>query len=292
MRAFGIAFVAALVFTVPAASAAAPPAAHVTFVGDSIGDALLQDRKAQAILGRGVDLDVEVAVCRRVSRESCPSNGVRPPNVVDLARKLGSRLGSSVIVEVGYNDPEDEYAEGIEDAFQALRAAGVKRILWLTLRAARHPYVNMNEDIAAAAARHPEMAVVDWNLYSRSHPEWFQDDGIHLAGAGAQAMAALCHKRLVQLGIAPPPVRVSTRVLPSAVRGRPYAARLRAAGGRPPYSWSLARDAALPRGLRLRASGWVVGRPLGRAGRFAVAVRVADSSRSSATRRLVVRVRP
>ena len=291
-RAFGLAAVVALA-VLPAAAARrqAPPApAHVTFIGDSIGDAIIQDPGAQRILGKGVDLDLEVAICRRVSRDSCPYNGVRPPNVVELTEKMGSRIGPTVVVEVGYNDPEDEYAEGIEDALQAFRKAGVKRVLWLTLRAARHPYVNMNADIAAAAARHPEMTIVDWNLYSRSHPDWFQDDGIHLSGVGPQAMAELSHKALVKLGVAPRPVRVATKKLPAAVRGKRYLVRLRAGGGRAPFTWTLRRG-PLPSGLRLRPTGWIVGRPTSRAGSFAVGVRVADSAGSSATRRLVLRVR-
>ena len=67
----------------------------------------------------------------------------------------------------------------------------------------------MNDAIRAAATRHPEMTIVDWNLYSRSHPEWFQTDGLHLNGAGATAMATLLHQALSDLGIpavlAPPP---------------------------------------------------------------------------------------
>ena len=35
----------------------------------------------------------------------------------------------------------------------------------------------MNADIVAAAQKHPELEVIDWNVYSRSHPEWFQNDG-------------------------------------------------------------------------------------------------------------------
>ena len=75
------------------------------------------------------------------------------------------------------------------------------RVLWLTLRADRDSYRSMNDDIRAAAARHPELTVVDWNLYSQGHPDWFQSDGLHLNGAGAQGMATLLHQALSDLGI-------------------------------------------------------------------------------------------
>ena len=84
------------------------------------------------------------------------------------------------MIAVGYNDFADHYAAEIDDVLAALEAVNVKHIFWLTLRAAHHPYIGMNDEIVAAAAKHPEVTVIDWNVYSRSHPEWFQDDGLHM----------------------------------------------------------------------------------------------------------------
>ena len=64
---------------------------------------------------------------------------------------MGSKLGPNVVVAVGYNDFEDQYAANIETALGLFKAAGVKRVWWLTLRAAHHPYISMNADIVAAA---------------------------------------------------------------------------------------------------------------------------------------------
>src|SRR6185437_10511774 len=131
--------------------------------------AISGDQSAVAILRQGIALDLEVAPCRRVEGIGCPVDGVRPPSVVELVQSMGSTIGPNVVVAVGYNDFEDQYAGNVEDAINALTAAGVKRIFWLTLRAARHPYLSMNDDIAQAAAKHPQVTVVDWNVYSRSH---------------------------------------------------------------------------------------------------------------------------
>lgn len=281
---------------VAAVSVQAAPPQHVTLIGDSVADALPGDSSALQILSQGIDLDLEVAPCRRVGQDSCPYGGVRPPNVIQLVQSMGSKLGPNVIVVVGYNDFEDQYAQNIEDALAAMKQAGVQRVLWTTLRAAAHPYLSMNDDILAAAARHPELTVVDWNLYARSHPEWFQDDGIHLLGPGSEAMATLLHSTLVSLGIAaappkPPanPVRIATAALPVAVKGKRYAAKLKAAAGRPPYFWSFPRRP--PQGLHLRPTGWVFGRPAGRLGTFVLEVRVADASGESAIRTLQLRIR-
>ena len=285
--------------SVPAPARELRPAAlpHVTLFGDSVAEGLTDWLPARKLLADGVDLELEVAPCRRVGQASCPFNGVRPPNVIDVVTSEGAKLGPTVIVAVGYNDFEDQYAKNVSDALDAMQKAGIKRVLWLTLRAARHSYLTMNDAIVAAAATHPSMLVVDWNLYSRSHPDWFQDDGLHLLPDGAMAMATLLHETLVKLGIprgaaAPAParpVRVVTARLPAATKGKNYAAKLAATGGRKPYFWSLPHK--LPKGLRLRPTGWLSGIPR-RTGSFAVEVRVRDVAGAAATKRLALRVRP
>ena len=171
VRAGGPAVLALAVAAVAALTSAAHPAAgtsralqHVTLFGDSVAEAVADNARARQIVATGVDLDLEVAPCRRVGQDSCPYNGVRPPNVIDLAKRMGPSLGRTVIVAVGYNDFAQSYAQNIEDALAVFKQAGVKRVLWLTLRAAEHPYLSMNDDIVAAAAHHPELVVVDWNL--------------------------------------------------------------------------------------------------------------------------------
>ena len=164
----------------------------------------------------------------------------------------------------------------------------MQHILWLTLRAARHPYVMMNDDIRAAAAADPSVTVVDWNVYSRSHPEWFQPDGIHLAGDGAQAMATLMHTWLVELKIAPAPLTVGTRRLPSARVAQRYSTLLAAAGGTPPYRWT---PVSLPAGFSLTPSGSLTGRPEARPAELHLTVRVTDATGARAARALVLRVR-
>jgi hypothetical protein len=262
---------------------------HVTLIGDSVADAIPGDDQAVAILRQGVDLDLEVAACRRVDQDSCPIGGVRPPNVVQLVKSMGSKLGPNVVVTVGYNDYEDQYAQNIENALDAFQAAGVKHVWWLTLRAAHHGYVSMNDDIVAAAQRHPQMRVIDWNLYSRSHPDWFQADGLHLLAPGSEAMATLIHRSLLDAGIAAKPVQLVTKSLPVAHLSKRYSARLRAAAGDAPYRWSLLARA--PHGIHLEASGAIIGKPLVKAGAYVLNVRVQDSDGSFDTRRITLRVK-
>ena len=130
--------------------------------------------------------------------------------------------------------------------------------------------------------------MIDWNVYSRSHPDWFQSDGLHLLAPGAEAMAGLIHQQLVAAGVAVKPVGVATTTVPVAHRGRPFRATLVPVNGLAPYSWSLLERA--PKGLHLLAGGTIAGTPRVPPGRYTFNVRVKDSAGSTATRRLTLRV--
>jgi hypothetical protein len=274
--------------TVSRASSGRAQLQRVTLIGDSVSDAIRVSSNAAAVLRQGVDLDMETAPCRRVEGIGCPIDGVRPPSVVQLVQSMGTTIGPDVVIAVGYNDFEDEYAGNVEDALAALKAAGVKHVWWLTLRAARHPYLTMNDDLQAAAQKHPELTLVDWNVYSRSHPDWFQSDGLHLLNEGALQMATLVHKALLSAGAAAPPPRVVTKALPLAHRGEPYRAKLRAVAGNAPYAWSLLERA--PAGIHLTPAGLVDGTPRAKPGRYTFNVRVEDAAGSLETRRLTLRI--
>jgi hypothetical protein len=76
------------------------------------------------------------------------------------------------------------------------------------------------------------------------------------------AMASLIHDAIERSLVSPPTVLPGR--LPAAHAGRRYLAPLRARGGIAPVRWTLV-SGALPRGLRLLASGQIAGTPMGRA---------------------------
>ncbi len=261
---------------------------HVTLIGDSVATAIRGTSSALAVVNQGIDLDLEAEPCRRLEDASCPPG---PPTVIEMIKQLGAGIGPTVVIAVGYNDFADHYAAEIDDVLAALEAVNVKHVFWLTLRAAHHPYIAMNDEIVAAAAKHPEVSVIDWNVYSRSHPEWFQADGLHMLSGGAAAMAGLIHQKLLAAGVAVPPPRVQTTALPGGRRGHLYSTQLHAAGGSAPYAWSL--TGRLPAGLHLRASGLLAGTPrtIDTTGTFTFVVRVKDGNGQVATRKLLLRLR-
>jgi hypothetical protein len=195
MRALAATLLALLVTAAPSAARAAAP--HVTVIGDSVMAEVSWNDPAQ-ILAHGLDVRWEVAVCRTIDGVSCPFDGARPPTLLDLVRTDGAGLAPTAVVELGYNDPPDTFARAVDEAVWALAGVGVTRVVWLTLHEALPQYAAMNADLVAAEQRHPELEVADWNAVARGHPDWFQDDGIHLLPAGAAALASFVDEVLTQ----------------------------------------------------------------------------------------------
>ena len=181
---------------VASASPAQRARPRVSVIGDSIITALAYTSQARSLLGRDIDLHFLAVVCRRLVQPSCWYNGTRPTTALDVIQTNGQSLGPTVIVESGYNEYVQQYPDDIDTVMKALTAAGVQTVLWMTLREQRPDYSSMNAQIRAAAARWPQMVVVDWNAASRDHV-WFGDDGLHLNYQGALAMARQLRKFVV-----------------------------------------------------------------------------------------------
>jgi hypothetical protein len=188
-----------------AATAAAgkqPPAQHLTIFSDSSGASLGWDSTARRIVEHGNRVLFELHPCGRLVQPGCISPP--PPSVLSLVRRLGRRIGPTVIVFVGYNDDPAIYRNGMSGVLRAMRNHGAKHVIWLTLRGVYKQYVDIDHAIYAAAQKWPIMTVLDWNHYSAPHPSWFSGDGIHMSGTGALAFATYLHRSLKQLGLTGP----------------------------------------------------------------------------------------
>jgi hypothetical protein len=237
--------VALTVASAPRAETARPRA---TVIGDSVMTALIWHEDALSILEKGIDLQVDVAVCRRLVGESCPYEGARAPTLLDVVHALGPRLGATVVVVVGYNEPESLFSQAVEESVSALLGAGVTRILWVTLAEATPAYAAMNDELIALEPRYPAMTIVDWDGASRDHRDWFQTDGIHLTEAGGIGMAKLLRDALDGCEAVSPnhsvatvaPVAGPAGPLPGAPYDSAYPVRLIAQGsGVAPYRSSV-----------------------------------------------------
>ena len=93
------------------------------------------------------------------------------------------------MINVGYNDWTAVY--DVDRVMRALKAAGVRAAIWVTLRETTSNYTQVNARIRNAARRwRKSLVVADWNAYSRGKP-WFREDGLHLTTSGALGLARL-----------------------------------------------------------------------------------------------------
>jgi Putative Ig domain len=258
LAALAVAGIVVAAATAPGPARAAQP--RVLLIGDSVSTAMLWHSPAVAALQKNLAVDWQVAVCRTLTGESCPFEGARPETALDLIDAMPS-VPPIVVVEMGYNDPQDTFADAVDETVSALVAKGAKQVLWLTLAATRPPYPQLDTLLTSAAARDPHLELVDWDADSFGHAAWFQNDFVHLTIAGGVAMAHLVHASIVALS-APLAVRVKT--LPALRPGRAYRTQLRVTGGTAPYRWSVGGGSP-PRGIHLRANGILYGKPVGTA---------------------------
>src|SRR6476661_1707111 len=117
-----------------ACHAAAASRTHVTFVGDSVADALAYMPSAERAFSRGLDVHFDLRVCRRLATIGCPYKGATPSSALGVVYASGAHLGPVLVVDVGYNDDPVQYRHGMDDLVETAGALGVKRIVWVTLR--------------------------------------------------------------------------------------------------------------------------------------------------------------
>ncbi|MGD9997971.1 MAG: hypothetical protein AB7L17_15195 [Ilumatobacteraceae bacterium] len=211
-RARGTAVAAALALVIPvstsehASAAATPPAdaPAVSLIGDSTMSAMAwystSANDIRDIVGSGYDLTFDAESCRRIVIGSCRGRfGYTPTSVLPLMRgALRGKLGEALVLMAGYDDPN--LSGSIDQVMAEAAAQGVVRVLWLNYPTgtnyvlpgglpARTLYDSHNSELVAAAGRHPDLQVLDWNSVSHSQPTWFAGDGIHLTPDGAVGLA-------------------------------------------------------------------------------------------------------
>jgi hypothetical protein len=188
--------VAALAAVLGAWPAVAAARARVTFIGDSVSAALIEVPAAARYLGSGLDLRLDLRVCRRLVLPSCPYQGVTPSTGLEAIQADGASLGHTVVIDVGYNEDGYRYASDMDQVLHVLRAEGVRTVVWVNLREIRSDYYRINAAIEREAARWPRVRVADWNSTSQGEP-WFGADGLHLNAAGAYGLARLLRPQIV-----------------------------------------------------------------------------------------------
>lgn len=154
----------------------------------------------------------------------------------------------------------------------------------------------------ASLAASGGLAPYAWSISGGSLPAGLSLDPAsgHLSGIPTTAGTANFTARVVDatgtaasrafsLMVQPGNLDILTDSLPDATVGAAYAATLTAAGGNPPYTWSLAAGSSLPAGLGLEGGSGVIGGVPSAAGTYSFTVRVATAE-NSATQSLSLKV--
>src|SRR5207344_65910 len=112
----------------------------------------------------GIDLRLELSPCRKLVPPGCPYMGERPPSVLAVVKSSTlAQLGNIVIVNVGYNDPANNYETDMAQVANALVDLGVAHIIWVTVREQTDDYRTINDVIKSQAPRWPQMQIADWD---------------------------------------------------------------------------------------------------------------------------------
>jgi lysophospholipase L1-like esterase len=110
-----------------------------------------------------------------------------------VARARGT-LPPVLILSAGTNDDPRIVSTFIRAVSRVLDAAGSGRcVVWPTIvrpPAVGASYDGMNRALARAAARHPNLMLVDWVGMVSRHPRWLSDDGVHVTVGGYRARAS------------------------------------------------------------------------------------------------------
>ncbi|MGI8972917.1 MAG: hypothetical protein ACR2HI_01935 [Gaiella sp.] len=189
VRVPAVAVLATVVGALSVTSAHSANAVQVTFVGDSVPASLEYVPSAERALRRGLDVRLDLEVCRRLVQPSCTFNGAVPTTALEAVQSYGHSLGEVLVVDVGYNESTQGYRSGIDRMMRAALAQGAHGVVWVTLQERRDVYRGTNTAIRAAARRWPQLQIADWNAHSLGKP-WFKGDGLHLGTTGANALAA------------------------------------------------------------------------------------------------------
>jgi hypothetical protein len=197
----GTVLLTAIALASAGAAQAAPP--RVTFIADSVADVLLYNPGPFHTLADGLDLQILAQPCRKLVDPGCQAeNSDHPPSALATIQQVGAGLGPEVVLEVGYNDFYDSFAAGLDPVMNALVAAGVQHVVWVTLVENQGNWAQMNELIKALPARWPQVTVADWAPVAAGQPSWFVD-AAHMNYQGAVAFADFLHPYLIKACGAP-----------------------------------------------------------------------------------------
>jgi hypothetical protein len=103
------------------------------------------------------------------------------------ALSSSSQISQIVVIHIGTNGYI--YESNLRGILGAIPKDG--KVVLINVHANRRWTADNNMLIEKIRVAHPEVALIDWDGESRSHPEYFVKDGVHLTGRGINAYVKL-----------------------------------------------------------------------------------------------------
>jgi hypothetical protein len=146
----------------------------------AIGDSILLDI-SQELIERFPNIKIDGKVGRHLYQ------------AVDLAPAYAdfNAAGSAVIIQLGTNSYFTD--KQIDSLLSSFSEADVYLV---NVRVQRQWEREVNKALARKAQENENVTLVDWYSTAINHPEYFENDGVHLKPKGAEALASLIAEAL------------------------------------------------------------------------------------------------
>jgi lysophospholipase L1-like esterase len=167
--------------------------------GTQVRAAQAADATARRVLDVGDSLSVGTApylaaLLRGYHIDSVHDVGLHAYDASAVVGRSRRTLPPVVLVSAGSNDDPRIVSTFVHAVTSILDAAGPERcVVWPTIvrpPAVGSTYDGFNRALRRAAARHPNLVLVDWVGMVRRHPRWLAPDGVHAGALGYRARAA------------------------------------------------------------------------------------------------------
>ena len=177
----------------------------VVHIGDSTSDGLISaayvPNAAQRIPARYNQIGVTSVHMEVVGGTSIVEEYDKQPNAYDVAKRYRSHgYNGCWVIALGTNDTADVAVGSnvglTQRVARMMSVIGNQPVVWVTVRSllssgpySEHNMQEWDQDLYAAARRHPNMKVYDWASVVQT--PWFIDDKIHFTSAGYAARGEL-----------------------------------------------------------------------------------------------------
>lgn len=104
-------------------------------------------------------------------------------------------LAPNVLVGLGTNGPFNE-----QQLDQVMKLVGPKRhVFWINVFVPSRPWEKpVNDLLAKSQKKYKNLSVIDWNGYSKGHPDWFYDDQVHPNPDGSMYYSSYVAKQILK----------------------------------------------------------------------------------------------